>query len=241
MSLIGFGTFGQFMAPHLTPHFEVFAWNRTDYSQVATKLGVKWASIEQALQKEIIIIGTNINYFEIFLSENGAYFNPNALVIDVASVKIKPIELMLKHLPQTCEIIGTHPLFGPQSGKDGIKGLNFVLCPVRTVNESCIYEFLINKLQLNVLLRTPEEHDKQMAYVQALTHFIARAVANMDVPDSDQKTRAYERLLDIKGFLGGDSYDLFKSIENDNPFAETVRERFLSELNALNIKLKQDS
>ena len=41
-------------------------------------------------------------------------------------------------------------------------------------------------------------HDQQMAYVQALTHFIGRAVNDMDIPDVEQKTVAYQYLLDIK-------------------------------------------
>ncbi len=239
LSIVGFGTFGQFIAPHLTPHFEVFVWNRTNYEEKANELNVKWAPLDEVLKKDIIILCTNISFFEVFLIENSAKFNSNALVIDVASVKLKPIELMLKHLPATCEIVGTHPLFGPQSGKNGIEGLNFVLCPVRTTKSDCIEKFTSEILKLNVILRTPEDHDKEMAYVQGLTHFIARALSAMDVKEYAMKTRAYERLLDVKNFLGGDSWDLFTSIENDNPFAKEVREKFKDKLTNLESKLKK--
>lgn len=237
LSIIGFGPFGQFIAPHLRPHFEVFAWNRTDYSSTALELGVAWVSIKEALSKDIIILCTNISYFEDFLKENSPYFNPKAMVIDVASVKIKPIELMKKYLPDTCEIVGTHPLFGPQSGKNGIEGLNFVLCPVRTAHTQCIEHFTAQVLKLNVMLRSPDEHDKEMAYVQGLTHFVARALSAIGADDLQMKTRAYERLLEVKNFLSGDSWQLFEAIENDNPYAKEVRLRFMQELENLNSKL----
>jgi prephenate dehydrogenase len=77
----------------------------------------------------------------------------------------------------------------------------------------------------------------QMAYVQALTHFVGRAVNEMDIPDVEQKTPAYQYLLDIKRNLGQDSWDLFLTIENENPYAQKVRQDFLNELETLNKKL----
>jgi prephenate dehydrogenase len=91
---------------------------------------------------------------------------------------------------------------------------------------------------LNVLERTPVTHDKQMAYVQALTHFIGRSINQMDIPDVEQKTPAYQYLLDIKRNLGQDSMDLFLTIEIENPFAKEVREHFLQELQVLNSYLE---
>lgn len=145
---------------------------------------------------------------------------------------------MLKHLPDHIEIIGTHPLFGPQSGKNGIKGLNMVVCPVRTKKTRSIIRFLGKILELNVLERTPVTHDKQMAYVQALTHFIGRSINEMDIPDVEQKTPAYQYLLDIKRNLGSDSMDLFLTIELENPYAKEVREQFMGALKNLNDRLE---
>jgi prephenate dehydrogenase len=142
---------------------------------------------------------------------------------------------MLKHLPADVNILGTHPLFGPQSGSQGIAGLNMVLCPVRInrLRLRYIKQFLKDELELNLLDRTADVHDKQMAYVQALTHFIGRAVNEMDIPDIEQKTPAYQYLLDIKRNLGKDSLDLFLTIERENPYSEEVLGGFMAELNKL--------
>jgi prephenate dehydrogenase len=60
----------------------------------------------------------------------------------------------------------------------------------------------------------------------------------MDIPDVEQKTPAYQYLLDIKRNLGKDSMDLFLTIEKENPYAKAVRDQFIVELENLNRMLE---
>ncbi|HAR19518.1 MAG TPA: prephenate dehydrogenase/arogenate dehydrogenase family protein [Cytophagales bacterium] len=240
ISFIGFGNFGQFIVKYLTPFAQVYAHDSRDYSKQAKQLGVTWLSaIEEALNKQVIVLCVPVQHMEELLVKIGSRVKPDALVVDVASVKVKPVELMKKYLPESVQIAAIHPLFGPQSGKFGIESLNVVVCEVRYKKFNRLVDFLQQKLKLNTLIRTPQVHDMQMAYVQALTHFIGRAVNEMDVPDVEQKTPAYQYLLDIKRNLGQDSWDLFLTIENENPFAAKVRQDFLNELYLLNKKLEE--
>ena len=238
IGLLGFGSFGQFMVKHLVQHYEVVVWNRSDRSDEAKALGVRQVSLKEACDNEIVIPCVPVQFLEALLLEMKPFLNQGAWVVDVSSVKVKPLKMMEEILPSSVHVIGTHPLFGPMSGKNGIEGLNMVVCPSNEEIDNKIIRFFKDKLKLNVLVRTPEEHDKEMAYVQALTHFVGRAVNQMDIPDVEQKTKAYEYLLDIKRTLGKDSLDLFYTIENENPFAKDVRESFISELVKLNDSLK---
>jgi prephenate dehydrogenase len=43
---------------------------------------------------------------------------PGQLIIDTCSVKERPLEWMLEELPDHVQIVGTHPLFGPDSGQE---------------------------------------------------------------------------------------------------------------------------
>ncbi|MEY5048729.1 MAG: prephenate dehydrogenase [Bacteroidota bacterium] len=233
IGFIGFGSFGQFIMPYLTPYFNVTVFDKRDIRLDCQRLGVKYASLHDTCQKEIVVLGVPVQFLESLLIEIKNYINPASIVVDVSSVKVKPVDLMQKYLSPENQIIGLHPLFGPQSGKNGIAGLNLVVCPVRTTRYGNMMKFFSQILKLNVLERSPELHDKQMAYVQALTHFVGRAVNNMDIPDVEQKTPAYQHLIDIKRNLGQDSMDLFLTIENENPFAKEVREMFLKELHKL--------
>lgn len=238
LGIIGFGSFGQFITKHLTTHFDVSVFNRSDKSERAKELKVPYVSIEEVCDNDIVIVCVPVQFMEEMLKRIVPFLKPGTKVVDVSSVKVKPVKLMKEILPAHCEIIATHPLFGPQSGKNGIEGLNMVLCPGERRTTLELERFFRDDLGLKVLIRTPEVHDKQMAYVQALTHFVGRAVNEMDIPDVEQKTPAYQYLLDIKRNLGGDSYELFLTIEQENPFAEGVREQFISELTKLNDSLE---
>jgi arogenate dehydrogenase (NADP+) len=60
-------------------------------------------------------------------NRNGNSSSPAApLIVDVLSVKEHARNTMLDLLPTECDILCAHPMFGPDSGKDGWHGLNFV-------------------------------------------------------------------------------------------------------------------
>lgn len=48
------------------------------------------------------------------------------LIVDVASVKEHPRNILLEHLPEECDVLATHPMFGPDSARDGWQGQRFV-------------------------------------------------------------------------------------------------------------------
>jgi len=239
IGLIGFGNFGKFLCKHLKEHFDITVSDVIDISKSTKELSVKAGSLEEVASKEIVIIAVPVQYFESTIEGIKGFVKPSALILDVSSVKIKPIKIMKKLLPKNVNILGTHPLFGPQSGKDGIKGLKIVLCPVRLKNIDKIKEFLISKFGLEVLIRTPEEHDKEMAYVQGLTHFIGKAINGMDVKEYTQKTVAYGHLFEIKELLKTGSMELFLTIENENPFALKVRKEFVKKLKEIENQIKK--
>jgi hypothetical protein len=61
---------------------------------------------------------------ENYIQHSGTGRGP--LIVDVLSVKDYPRQIMLDLLPKGCDILCTHPMFGPDSGKNGWHGLNFV-------------------------------------------------------------------------------------------------------------------
>jgi prephenate dehydrogenase len=148
-------------------------------------------------------------------------------VVDVCSIKTKPLLILEEELPPNVDIIGMHPLFGPQSGRDGIKGLRIVLCPVRGGKGRIVGRFLRRELELEVIRMTAEQHDRQMAYVQGLTHLIARIVVAMDVPPLEHTTTTFSHLDRMVGMVRHDSDELFRTIIEDNPFVDDVMRSFV--------------
>ncbi|MBX3390078.1 MAG: prephenate dehydrogenase [Phycisphaeraceae bacterium] len=241
VSILGFGAFGRFMAAHLAPHFDLRVCDATDLSAETKKTGAKWTDLPTAATSDLIVLAIPVQRMEQLLRQLAPLLaGRNTLVIDVASVKVKPIALMRDLLPPETEIIGTHPLFGPQSGKHGIEGLPIAFCAVRASEEriACVRSFLGDTLKLRVLDVSPEEHDRQMAYVQGLTHLVARAAAALELPQTELATVAYRRFAEMSESLAGDSWELFKTIENENPFAAEVRRQFAENIAKIERQLR---
>lgn len=241
-SILGYGAFGRFVCSHLHARFHVQVFDIADRAAEAAAANLKYSSFSDAALADIVVLAIPVQRMEHLLRQLAPLLaSRSSLVIDVASVKVKPIALMRDLLPPETQIIGTHPLFGPQSGKNGIEGLPIAFCPVRASEEriACVRSFLSNTLKLRVLDVSPEEHDRQMAYVQGLTHLVSRAAAALELPRTELATIAYKRFAEMSESLAGDSWELFKTIENENPFASAVRAEFVRHLTELENKLRE--
>lgn len=220
------------MATHLKPHAEVVAFDTVDLSL---------STLEQVCKSDIVIFAVPAQELENAVSAAVPYIAPGTLIADVSSVKVRPLQIFQKHFPHN-ELLGTHPIFGPQSGKNGIVGLPIVLANVSwsTEHYESICTFLSEKLSLRVIERTPEEHDTEMAHVQGLAHFIGRALTHLNIRDYETGTLSYHHLVELRDLLKDDSWELFKTIENENPYAQDVRKDFLETLHQLDEKLKKE-
>jgi prephenate dehydrogenase len=240
IGIIGYGDFTKVMLEYLAPYADIVVSSRSRETGDAG-FGARFKPLSEVLSCDIIIPSIPAQFFEEFFTQNRDFINPGALVIDVSSVKIRPLDVLQRLLPETCQIIGTHPMFGPASiaKNNGIKGLRCVVCPVRVPNEkfSSIKQLLQTNLKLEVLERTPEQHDREMAYVQGLSHYIGRVMDCMKIPESELATLAYEDLLDMKKIQGGDSWDLYASIMLQNPYAAEVNAQFKQACDLLDEKL----
>jgi len=234
IGIIGFGQLGQFAAKHLKNHADIFAADKFNKRKEAKQLGVNFVPLKQAASKDIVIVAVPINQFENIFKEIKDSFKKGALVLDVCSVKVKPAKIMKRLSPKDIEIIAAHPLFGPQSGADGIQGLKIVLCPIRTKRLEKVKRFLETKLRLKVIVAAPEEHDKQMAETAILSHFIGRILVNMDIKQQNITEPSFSKLLELKNMLKEDSIELFKDIQKNNPFAKKIRNKFIEEALHLN-------
>lgn len=231
--IIGFGRFGQLAAQHLRAHFTVVVADPDEAAATAAAaLGVRYGSLEDAAACDVVMLAVPVQSMQAVIGAIAPHVRPGALVLDVASVKLLPARWMAEALPDSVDIVATHPLFGPQSARNGLAGQPLVVCPVRGEAHHKVAEFG-RSLGLAVSITTPEEHDREMAYVQALTHLIGRTLVNIRIPDEELKTNSYQHLLELCGLIGDDSKQLFFAIQNLNPFAQEITGRFIAEANSL--------
>lgn len=238
LGLIGVGAFGALAGRHLASHFDMVLHDaKRDIASLAREFGARVGDLKQAASCDILVLAVPVQTMESVLSAVAPWVKQGALVLDVASVKTKPADLMLSLLPDSVDIIGTHPLFGPQSGKDSIEGLNMALCNLRGNRAACVSDFLQNKLKLNVQPTTPQEHDKEMAYVQGLTHLLAKVVVSLDLPKFKFTTKTYDYMDQMVEMIRYDSDDLFKAIARENPFSGEAKKAFFAAARRLEEKL----
>lgn len=238
LGVIGFGAFGRLIARHAAPHADVFAHDiAPDVEEVAARLGAVATSLEHAASRDIVIVATPVPTFADILSSVAAHCRPGALVMDVGSVKIGPSVLMRQILPDTVDIVATHPLFGPQSARDGLAGLKIALCPIRGDRHRGLSAFLRRQLGLQVIITTPEDHDREAATVQGLTHLIARVLTNMEPLPTRMTTRSFDLLVEAISMVRHDAPEVFEAIERSNPFSGEVRRRFFELAHRLDAEL----
>ncbi len=230
IGIIGKGQFTQFIVPHLEKFFEVTTFGREEKD-------------EKVLQNlDYIIFSVPLQNLEEVCKEIQDKISEKTILIDVTSVKVEPLRILKQYFLNN-QILGTHPIFGPQSGKNGIENLPIVLTNVSLEENKYldIKNFLENHLKLKVLEKTAGQHDREMAYVHGLSHFIGRALSVMEIQDYETATKGYKNMILLKETVGYDSWELYKTIQNGNPLTKEVRQEFLKILKELEEKLEADN
>ena len=236
LDIIGFGAFGRLMAQHLRGHFDLYAY---DPAQPPAGEGVTFASLARVATCEIVVLATPVGQFEAVIAAIAPYLNAGTLVLDVGSVKVVPAEIMLRCLPPHVDIVATHPLFGPQSARDGLAGLKIAVCPLRGAGALRVAAFLRRALGLTVIMTTPEAHDREAAMVQGLTHLIAKVLVRMEPLPSRMTTRSFDLLLRAVEMVRHDAPEVFEAIERANPYSRQIRRRFFDLAAALDAALEE--
>jgi len=240
LGLIGLGAFGCLAAKHLREHFDIVAADAVDRSGEAARLEIGWGSIEDAAACPYVLLAVPVQSLASVVTAIRDSVQPGALVIDVASVKLATVDAMQRHLPEHVEIIGTHPMFGPQSAADGVAGHRIVVCPVRTDRLDAVHTFLEEKLGLDVCVCDADTHDRDIAHTQALAQFVGRALAQLQESDSPVRTPGYNQFREVAETVGEDSWELFTAIQKLNPYAAAMREELLEHLEELQRRLADE-
>ena len=241
--IIGYGNFGKLLAKFLVDFVDVYVYDKKKISLSAEKSkGIKVLSDKRWVEKmDYIIFSVPVQFLEESILEFKKYISPETVILDVTSVKIIPLQLLQKHFPKN-QIIGTHPLFGPESIAKGLDDLKLMLTDVSaSLQTKKNVVRIIKKMGFAVLEMTAEEHDKQIAKVQALSHYIGFALRDFDLEEKvELRTLAYRKMYALYENILNDTDDLFRTIQNYNPYAKEIRKLFVKHLIDLDKKLEDD-
>ncbi len=218
------GRFGSFWARNLAHRFSVKGYSRSN--ERMTPPGVERVGEEELLSCDTIILCNSISSMPEVLRRIAPGVKPGSLVMDTCSVKSFPVEQMTELLPETVSIMGTHPMFGPDSASDSLKGRPIILCPVRIPAEAVLlWRKCFSDMGLEVHEMTPDEHDREAAETQGITHFIGRVLDDLALQPSSIGTLGYTRLLQIRGQTCNDPLQLYLDLQRYNPYTGEIRNR----------------
>lgn len=179
IGVVGFGNFGQFLGKKFAMQgHRVIGTSRGDYEDQATAIGCEYirgdAEALMDCKPDVVVLCTSIMSLQSVLERFPTRRLANTLVVDVLSVKKYPHDLLLKILPASADILCTHPMFGPESGRISWEGLPFVYDVVRVTPERklvCdLFLGIWKKAQCKMIDMPCELHDNYAASSQFLTH-----------------------------------------------------------------------
>lgn len=162
---------------------------------------------------DVVIFAMNPRGIAAQLHHYKDRFKPGAVVTDVGGIKTSIME-SASCLPDTVDFIGCHPMAGKETSgienaeKDLFRRAHFIITP-RPESAREHIDLLWRMGQhmgfRDIVITTPQEHDKIIAYTSQLMHILA--VATCDDED----------LFTCKGFEGGSFRDCTRVAALDVP------------------------
>jgi prephenate dehydrogenase len=180
---------------------------------------------EVAAQADVAIISVPIPKVKEVVQEVAPYLKPDAALMDVTSVKQRPMAAMLSAF--SGEVVGTHPLFGP--GEETVAGRTVVLCQGRGERWFQWLQDLLIQAGARVKVTSAAEHDRLRAVVQGLAHFLlisfGSVIQELGVSPEDLEefsTPTFATLHNLARRLLSQDSKLYACIQLQNPANRTV-------------------
>lgn len=222
IGIIGYGRLGSLLYEIFKKNLpgadiKIFSPNRKPDNNVFYSLETVCAT------SNIVIPSVPLSKFDAVLKKISGLLKKDTVIMDVSSVKAYPVKIMLNLLPESVNIIATHPLFGPASYyrfNNKRKALKIVMSNVRCKTD--IYNSINNyfkKIGLSVITMSAEDHDKLIAKSQFITqtfYWLSKDLGfnptAIDTPSARALFEAFEMI--------SSSRELYTELLEFNPYAK---------------------
>lgn len=227
ISIVGFGRFGKVLYKLLKDDFAITLYNRSNIEKDRefTPTTIIATQVNEIYKSDVIFYAVPIESFEEVVATHRKYFQKHHVLIDVLSVKLHPAKIFTKYLKNSqTQAMLTHPMFGPNSSKEGFEGLPIILD--QFMADKANYDFWKNVFiskKLKVIEMSAREHDRLAANSQGLTHFIGRLLEAYSLEPTPIDSLGTKKLLEVKDQTCNDTWQLFTNLQHYNPYTKKMR------------------
>jgi prephenate dehydrogenase len=165
----------------------------------------------------------------------------HTVVLDVGSVKVEPTDILRDVYGNDTAWVPAHPLFGPASLARGEHPRRVVLCAADTPHAAAAAAVrdLFERLGCVVVDVDAHAHDRKMADSHALAFFVARGIVELGIDvEEPLAPPSFQAMATTVRTVREDAGHLFDVLQNHNPYAASMRERYLDVLHRLHEGLK---
>lgn len=220
IGIIGYGRFGRFLATVFRRY-----WEHSTVKVCSPRDRVPRhlrAPIGRTAAADLVIPCVPISSLPEVLRELKPFLQASSTVVDVCSVKVAPVRWMRDVLGRSVSMIATHPMFGPDSTRDGkdFLGKNMMTCnlsaPVSTYET---YRMFWQGLGVNMVEMTPREHDRCAAYTLNYSQLLGRIAGVVGVKPTPIDTDGFKVIYGASQAVDRDTWQLFVDLQTYNPYA----------------------
>jgi len=212
----GTGKMGQLFVP---------VFERAGYEVLVSGRKTALTNAALATTCDLVIVSVPIHDTVRVIGEIAPLMREDQCLCDFTSLKARPVAAMLK---SKASVIGLHPMFGPTVSS--IRGQTIILCPARAdAGRLASIAGIFTAEGATCTTATPEDHDRIVAVVQGLTHFVTLCMADsirrlgMDIRTTQEFTSpVYQIELSLMGRLLSQDPMLYADILQQNPFVPEV-------------------
>ncbi len=201
--------------------------------KVAEEMNVDYVESNKKLaaMSNILIISVPIHHTPSVIREVAPFMKKGSVMIDVTSVKEKPLKTMEECLPDNVEFIPTHPVFGPRTTE--LDNQVIVLTATKKGKwYEKVYDYLDSK-NMRIIETTAHHHDYMMSIVQVLTHFSFISTASameklkVDITETeDYESPIYNLMIDMIARIVSQNPYLTYYIQTMNNNGTQIRNAF---------------
>jgi len=202
--------------------------------RAAEEAGAEWTTESRmaAAQADVVIVSVPAQSVPAVVREIAPSVKPGALLVDFSSVKGEACAALDEFKGGKIELASVHPMHGPRVS--GLRNIPVAFIPIKPGERYSWLKRVFSSEGADVVETTCAEHDRAIAVVQGLTHFVciatARAVRGMSLTVDKLlafSTPNHELLEACIARVVLQDPRLYAGLQVENPLNKDARDAFI--------------